>query len=85
MNACLFSMVLQLETVKGTLCESVLKVLGSYGCTARPETISLKKNNNSSSPSEDIARLAGVRFVNISEPSRGLVLNAAQVIKHDGW
>jgi P4 family phage/plasmid primase-like protien len=64
---------------KGTLCESILKVLGSYGCTARPETISLKKNNNSSSPSEDIARLAGVRFVNISEPSRGLVLNAAQV------
>ncbi|MGS0763939.1 phage/plasmid primase, P4 family [Syntrophomonas curvata] len=64
---------------KGTLCESVLKVLGSYGCTARPETISLKNNNNSGSPSEDIARLAGVRFANISEPSRGLVLNAAQV------
>lgn len=64
---------------KGTLCESILRVLGSYGCTARPETISLKNNNNSSGPSEDIARLAGVRFVNISEPSRGLVLNAAQV------
>jgi hypothetical protein len=29
---------------KGTLCESILKVLGSYGCTARPETISLKIN-----------------------------------------
>ena len=64
---------------KGTLCESVLKVLGSYGCTARPETISMKNNNNSSGPTEDIARLAGVRFANISEPSRGLVLNAAQV------
>lgn len=64
---------------KGTLCESVLKVLGSYGCTARPETISLKVNSNSSNPSEDIARLAGVRFANISEPSKGLVLNAAQV------
>ncbi len=64
---------------KGTLCESVLKVLGGYGCTARPETISLKNNHNSGSPSEDIARLAGVRFANISEPSRGLVLNAAQV------
>ena len=64
---------------KGTLCESDLLVMGSYGCTARPETISLKNNNNSSGPSEDIARLAGVRFVNISEPSRGLVLNAAQV------
>jgi putative DNA primase/helicase len=64
---------------KGTLCESAMRVYGTYGCTARPETISLKINNNSSSPSEDIARLAGVRFVNISEPSRGLVLNAAQV------
>lgn len=64
---------------KGTLCESVLRVLGSYGCTARPESISLKNNTNSSNPSEDIARLAGVRFANISEPSRGLVLNAAQV------
>lgn len=64
---------------KGTLCESILRALGSYGCTARPETISLKNNINSSSPSEDIARLTGVRFVNISEPSRGLVLNAAQV------
>ena len=64
---------------KGTLCESVLKALGSYGCTARPESISLKNNINSSNPSEDIARLAGVRFANISEPSRGLVLNAAQV------
>lgn len=64
---------------KGTMCESVLRVLGSYGCTARPETISLKNNTNSANPSEDIARLAGVRFANISEPSRGLVLNAAQV------
>lgn len=64
---------------KGTLCESVLKVLGSYGCTARPETIAQKNSTNSSQPSEDIARLAGVRFVNISEPGKGLVLNAAQV------
>ena len=64
---------------KGTLCESVLKVLGSYGYTARPETIAQKNSTNSSQPSEDIARLAGVRFVNISEPGKGLVLNAAQV------
>lgn len=64
---------------KGTLCESILKVLGSYGCTARPETISIKQNVSSQTPSEDIARLAGVRFTNISEPGRGPVLNAAQV------
>lgn len=64
---------------KGTLCESVLRVLGAYGCTARPETISVKQNSNSQNPSEDIARLAGIRFANISEPGKGLVLNAAQV------
>lgn len=64
---------------KGTLCESVLKVLGTYGCTARPETISVKPVTNSQNPSEDIARLAGIRFANISEPGRGLQLNAAQI------
>jgi putative DNA primase/helicase len=64
---------------KGTLMESVLKVMGDYGRTVRPETISLKQNTNSQSPTEDVARLAGIRFANISEPSRGLVLNAAQV------
>ena len=64
---------------KGTLMESVLLVCGDYGTTVRPETIALKSNANSQSPSEDIARLAGIRFANISEPSRGLLLNAAQV------
>ena len=64
---------------KGTLCESVLSVLGSYGCTARPETISQKQTVSSQTPSEDIARLAGIRFTNISEPGKGLLLNAAQV------
>ncbi|HHW37089.1 MAG TPA: nucleoside triphosphatase [Bacillales bacterium] len=64
---------------KGTLMESILRVFGDYGKAVRPETIALKQYNNSSNPSEDVARLAGVRFANISEPSRGLLLNAAQV------
>lgn len=64
---------------KGTLCESVLKVMDGYGCTVRPETISVKQNVNSQNATEDIARLAGVRFANISEPGRGLMLNAALV------
>lgn len=63
---------------KGTLMESVLKVMGDYGKAVRPETIA-HKNTNSQNPSEDIARLAGVRLANISEPGRGLMLNAAQV------
>ena len=64
---------------KGTLMESVLQVVGDYGKAVRPETITQKRNYDSQAPSEDIARLVGVRLANISEPSRGLVLNAAQV------
>ncbi len=64
---------------KGTLMESVLSVMGDYGKAVRPETIAVKSNNSSSQPSEDIARLAGIRFANIAEPRRGLCLNAAQV------
>lgn len=64
---------------KGTLMESVLEVMGDYGRTVRPETISMKQNASSQNPTEDIARLAGIRFANISEPSKGLLLNAAQL------
>ena len=64
---------------KGTLCESVLKVIGHYVCTSQAETIGIKPNKSSQMPSEDVARLAGVRFVNISEPDRSLRLDAALV------
>ena len=64
---------------KGTLCESIVRVVGSYGCTVQPETISDSKYTNSHNPSEDIARLAGIRFANIAEPKKGMVLNAAKV------
>lgn len=64
---------------KGTLCESVLQAVGSYGITAKAEAIAQRSNSNSSVPSEDVARLAGVRFANISEPNKGLVLDAAKV------
>ena len=64
---------------KGTLCESVLNVIGSYGCTSQAETIGIKANKSSRMPSEDVARLAGMRFVNISEPDRNLRIDAALV------
>lgn len=77
---CLFFLYGELtRNGKGTLMESCLSVLGDYGRAVRPETIAQKRNTNSQAPSEDIARLAGIRFANISEPSRGLLLNAAQV------
>jgi len=64
---------------KGTLVESILSVMGDYGVTVRPETIMQKNNSNSHSPSEDIARLAGIRFANISEPDKGIRLSGGQL------
>lgn len=66
------------NSCNSTLMESVLRVFGDYGLTVAPETIAAKQRN-SSGPSEDLARLAGRRLANISEPSRGMRLNAAQV------
>ena len=64
---------------KGTLMESILRVMGDYGKSVRAETLAQRHNVNNQAPSEDLARLAGVRLANIAEPSRGMVLNAAQV------
>jgi putative DNA primase/helicase len=64
---------------KGTLCESILRIMGDYGRSVSPETLAQKPNMMGNSATEDIARLAGVRFANISEPRKGLVLNAAMV------
>ena len=63
---------------KSTLMESVVSVMGSYACTSNPETVA-QKPLNSGAPSEDVARLKGVRLVNISEPPQSLVFNAARV------
>ena len=57
---------------------SLAKFLKNEHRTVAPETIAAKQRN-SSGPSEDLARLAGRRLANISEPSRGMRLNAAQV------
>jgi len=57
--------------------ETFLHICGDYGRTSRPETIGIKSNGNGSAPSEDVARLAGARFVNISEPDKKLTLSAA--------
>lgn len=64
---------------KGTLMETYMKLMGGYGRTARPETIAQKDKANSNSPTEDIARLAGARVVNISEPGKQMVLSASLV------
>lgn len=66
---------------KGTLMETYMRMQGDYGRTASPETLAQKQKQNvkGSAPSEDIARLAGARVVNISEPDQSMVLSAALV------
>ncbi|MEY8233809.1 phage/plasmid primase, P4 family [Oscillospiraceae bacterium 50-16] len=64
---------------KGTIMETYMALQGGYGKAARPETIAQKDKANSSAPTEDIARLAGARVVNISEPGKQMILSAALV------
>jgi putative DNA primase/helicase len=63
---------------KGTYTESLMNVLGDYARTIQPDSLAQRKANGSG-PSADIARLAGVRFVNASELPSGMKLNAAIV------
>lgn len=70
---------------KGTTMETFLKIMGDYGKTSNPEMLSTKfGSTNASGPSEEIARLAGVRFVNISEPEKKITFNAALVKRLTG-
>ena len=70
---------------KGTTMETFLKIMGDYGKTSNPEMLSTKfGNTNVSGPSEEIARLAGIRFVNISEPEKKITFNAALVKRLTG-
>lgn len=68
---------------KGTLSETILRMMGDYGRTAMPDTIGVK-HVSSGAPSEDVARLRGARFVNISEPDKKLTLSAALVKQMTG-
>ncbi len=70
---------------KGTTMETFLKIMGDYGKTSNPEMLSTRfGNTNASGPSEEIARLAGIRFVNISEPEKKITFNAALVKRLTG-
>ena len=62
---------------KGTTMETVLRILGEYGRTAKPDMLSKKGFADSSGPSEDVARLNGARMVNVSEPEKSMVIDAS--------
>ncbi len=62
---------------KGTTMETVLRIMGEYGRTAKPDMLSKKSFADSSGPSEDVARLNGARLVNVSEPEKSMVIDAS--------
>ena len=62
---------------KGTTMETVLRILGEYGRTTKPEMLSKKGFSDSSGPSEDVARLNCARMVNVSEPEKSMVIDAS--------
>ena len=67
---------------KGTLMETIGHMMGGdagYAATALPETFARKQNKDSRQASGDIARLKGVRFLNVSEPPRSMLFDAAQL------
>lgn len=64
---------------KSTTMETIMIMMKDYGKAARPDTITRRQTPNGNGPSEDIARLAGARIVNISEPDKKLVLDSALV------
>ena len=64
---------------KTTTIETVLRVMGAYGRSAKPDMLASNFHAAASNngPSEDVARLAGARFVGISEMEQKLTLNAS--------
>lgn len=64
---------------KSTILETFMALMGGYGKAAGAETFSLRQRWDSAAPSEDLAKLAGARVVNVAEPDKGMSLNAARV------
>lgn len=70
---------------KGTAMETFLKIMGDYGKTSNPDMLATKfRGGNTGGPSEEVARLIGARFVNISEPEKKITFNAALVKRMTG-
>lgn len=62
---------------KSTLMDTISYMLGDYATTTMPETLSQKKNKDSTKASSDIARLDGCRLLNISEPPQQMIIDSA--------
>lgn len=62
---------------KSTFCETLIHLLGDYALTMKPETLAVKQNLDSRQASGDVARLAGCRLCNASEPPKRMLFDTA--------
>ena len=62
---------------KSTFCETLLHLLGDYSVTMKLESLAVRQNLDSRTASGDIARLAGCRFCNASEPPKRMLFDTA--------
>jgi putative DNA primase/helicase len=63
---------------KSTVLETISYTLGTYAQNVNPETLA-QKPRDSRSPSEDVARLNGCRFLVCPEPPKRMVFDVARV------
>lgn len=64
---------------KGTCVSTVQTILGDYSKAMNPESLMVGKLKDGRGPSEDIARLSGVRMASVGEIQQGAKLNASLV------
>ena len=64
---------------KGTLNGTMMYLMGDYAKNAQFDTFQSKQYKTGNGASEDIARLAGARYVSVSEPPKGSTLDAALI------
>ena len=64
---------------KSTMCECVAAVLGDYATSINADSLSDKRRSDGAAPSEDIARLNGIRFAIMPEPKNTLRLDAGRI------
>lgn len=63
---------------KSTVLETMTHLLGTYAMNVNPETLA-QRPRDSRSPSEDVARLNGCRFLVCPEPPKRMVFDVARV------
>ena len=65
---------------KTTLMEALMNMLGGssgYALQMKPDSLAQKQNIDSRQANGDIARLAGARFLNVSEPSKRMIFDSS--------